>query len=37
MVSDGDVGWVVAGWFVRSNLEWGDDYIKLCLVLDQKL
>ena len=30
MVNDGDVGWVVAGWFVRFNLEWCGDYIKWC-------
>ena len=30
MVNDGNVGCVVAGWFVRLNLEWGGDCIKWC-------
>ena len=29
-MNDGNVGCVVAGWFVRLNLEWGGDYIKWC-------
>ena len=37
MVNDGDVGCVVAGWFVRFYLEWCGDYINGVLVLDQKL
>lgn len=36
-MNDGDVVWVVAGWFVRSNSEWGGDYIKWCASLNQKL
>lgn len=37
MVNDGDVVWVVAGWFVRSNLKWVVIILNGALVLDQKL